>query len=89
MNHHWMKLHYHCRFCGARAEHPICEDCYAERCCEGCFQIYEGENPTDGMRLGCHDEGTIGVPCEEDTLCNECWLERQPPLFQIAGALLE
>ncbi|HUW11071.1 MAG TPA: hypothetical protein VM537_15175 [Anaerolineae bacterium] len=74
----------HCLLCGEPSSYDHCEECYSDRHCECCGMIYEGENPEDGMRYGCHEENY-----DEDTLCNGCWLDLQPPLVQLAGALLE
>jgi hypothetical protein len=78
-----------CRFCGEPTEYSSgCDECYSERNCEGCYMVYEGEDPEEGMVYGCSSENSVGVPCEEDTLCFDCWTDRQPPLIQLAGALL-
>jgi hypothetical protein len=75
-----------CEYCGEKTLYKLCEVCYSDRNCEGCFTVYDGENPEDRMFYGCSSEGTVGIICEEDTLCFDCWSDRQPPLLQLAGA---
>jgi hypothetical protein len=73
-----------CTFCGCHTAYQPCEECYSDRHCENCLAIYDGDDIETAMRFGCDEEEGY----DENTLCLECWLERQPPLTQLAGALI-
>lgn len=67
-----------CYICGQHTGNQPCDNCYADRQCDACCDIYDGENPEDVMHYGCGEEGL-----DEATLCHECWLDRQPALVQL------
>ena len=68
-----------CYICGQKTEQQPCDDCYHDRHCEGCYEVYDGKETEDVMHYGCHEDGL-----EENTLCHDCWLDRQHPLVQLA-----